>query len=216
MPEHPPNESKGNACVARSAPLGLLWLDSAVDPPLDDAFEAGRKCAALTHGDPVAQDAAGAFAAIVAAIAAGRTPEAAAYAAYQLAGQRSASQEVINHLNSAIGLAGSGTRIDDLPRKWRGLVAEEALAIAVYSALSATDFSSGIRLAVNHSGNSDATGAICGALLGTYFGPEALSAAWLDFLEARGTIEIIASDFARIVDHSYRATSEDDRRYPGQ
>src|SRR4051794_28033825 len=39
---------------------------------------------------------------------------------------------------------------------------------------------------------------------------------WLEILEARGTIELLAADFARIVDHGYRATDDDDDRYPGQ
>ena len=104
---------------------------------------------------------------------------------------------------------GNPVPVDELPEKWRGYVAEEALAIATYSALSADDFVSGVRRAVNHSGNSDATGAICGALLGTHYGPRGLPQDWLEQLEARRTIELLATDFARIVDLNRRPTPEE-------
>src|SRR5260370_31553819 len=48
----------------------------------------------------------------------------------------------------------------------KGFVAEEALAMGIYCALSARDFEDGIILAVNHSGDSDSTGSITGNLLG--------------------------------------------------
>ena len=87
--------------------------------------------------------------------------------------------------------------IDNLPHKWSGVVAEEALAIGVYSALCAWDFTSGVRIAVNHSGASGASGAICGALLGTHYGASALPQDWLDVLELRSIIETVGRDFAR-------------------
>jgi ADP-ribosylglycohydrolase len=48
-----------------------------------------------------------------------------------------------------------------------GWVGEEALAIALYCALSAQDdFARAVLLAMNHSGDSDSTGAITGNLVG--------------------------------------------------
>ena len=55
-----------------------------------------------------------------------------------------------------------------------GWVGEEALAIAVHCALTPADFRSGVLHAVNHGGDSDSTGAICGNLLGASLGAEAI------------------------------------------
>ena len=49
-------------------------------------------------------------------------------------------------------------------------------------------------LAVNHSGDSDSTGAICGQILGATLGEGALPAEWLAELEGRETIERLADD----------------------
>ncbi len=75
-----------------------------------------------------------------------------------------------------------------------GWVGEQALAIAVCCALSAEDFAGGVLRAVNHSGDSDSTGAIAGNLLGAMLGEAAIPASWLDGLELRDEIGRIADD----------------------
>jgi ADP-ribosylglycohydrolase len=75
-----------------------------------------------------------------------------------------------------------------------GWVGEQALAIAVCCALTAEDFAEGVLRAVNHSGDSDSTGAICGNLLGAQLGEEAIPAAWLAELELREAIARLADD----------------------
>ncbi len=53
----------------------------------------------------------------------------------------------------------------------RGWIAEEALAIAFYCASKKQDdFEAAVRMAVNHDGDSDSTGAICGNLVGAHLG----------------------------------------------
>ncbi len=79
-----------------------------------------------------------------------------------------------------------------------GWVAEEALAIAVFCALKAQDFAHGVLLAVNHSGDSDSTGAIAGNILGTLLGFEALPEALLSPLEQRAEIDQVARDLASV------------------
>lgn len=74
--------------------------------------------------------------------------------------------------------------------------AEEVLAVAVYCALVSEDIRHGLRLAVNHSGPSRATGSVCGALLGALHGETALPPAWLAELEGRSTLLELADDFA--------------------
>ncbi|MYT23003.1 ADP-ribosylglycohydrolase family protein, partial [Streptomyces sp. SID7760] len=74
--------------------------------------------------------------------------------------------------------------------------AEDALAVAVYCALVAEDVPHGLRLAVNHDGDSGAAGSLCGALLGAQHGETALPGAWLADLEGRATLLELADDFA--------------------
>lgn len=61
----------------------------------------------------------------------------------------------------------------------------------------ASDFASGVRLAVNHGGDSDSTGAITGNLLGTLHGAGGIPTCWLEELEGRDVIERVARDLAR-------------------
>ena len=54
-------------------------------------------------------------------------------------------------------------------------MAEETLAIAIYCSLKyQNDFSKGIIAAVNHSGDSDSTGAVTGNILGALLGFDAI------------------------------------------
>jgi ADP-ribosylglycohydrolase len=65
-------------------------------------------------------------------------------------------------------------RIHELGEGWVG---EEALCVAIYAALAYEEnFATAIRCAVNHWGDSDSTGAICGNILGAYQGFAAVRA----------------------------------------
>uniref|UniRef100_A0A6S6M922 ADP-ribosylglycohydrolase n=1 Tax=Citrifermentans bremense TaxID=60035 RepID=A0A6S6M922_9BACT len=76
-----------------------------------------------------------------------------------------------------------------------GWVGEEALAISIYCSLVAKeDFARGVLLAVNHSGDSDSTGAITGNILGALLGSQQLPLKWLNQLELRDVIERVATD----------------------
>jgi ADP-ribosylglycohydrolase len=73
------------------------------------------------------------------------------------------------------------------------------------------DFAHGVLLAVNHSGDSDSTGAITGNLLGLMLGIHAIPAKWLDGLELRAQIEAVASDLYTGFDESDAWSN----RFPG-
>lgn len=89
--------------------------------------------------------------------------------------------------------------------------AEDALAIGVYCALSAEgDFAQGVRWAVNHGGDSDSTGAICGNILGAAFGERAIPREWLERLELRDVIEQLADDLVV----GWRVGTNWNERYP--
>lgn len=77
-----------------------------------------------------------------------------------------------------------------------GWIAEEALAMGVYSALATPDVTDALLLSVNHSGDSDSTGSICGNLLGARHGDHGLPQEWLERIEGRATITVLADDFA--------------------
>jgi hypothetical protein len=81
-----------------------------------------------------------------------------------------------------------------------GWIAEEALAISLYCALSATDVRSGVVLAVNHGGDSDSTGSMAGQLLGAMYGATAIPRAWRNLLELGAVIEAMAYDLATFPD----------------
>ena len=55
------------------------------------------------------------------------------------------------------------------------------------------DFRS-LTLAVNHSGDSDSTGAIFGNIVGTAYGRGSIPSPWLDELELKDVIEEVAGD----------------------
>ena len=73
--------------------------------------------------------------------------------------------------------------------------AEEALAIAVYCALKYShDFEKAIVASVNHSGDSDSTGAVTGNILGAYLGLSGIPKKFIDNLEVKDIITEIADD----------------------
>jgi ADP-ribosylglycohydrolase len=93
-----------------------------------------------------------------------------------------------------------------------GWVGEEDLATSLYCALAAQDdFARGVLLAVNHSGDSDSTGAITGHLLGLMLGVGAIPEKWLAELELRAEIESMAGDLFK----QFEGTDDWWNRYPG-
>jgi ADP-ribosylglycohydrolase len=189
-PKNPAARDPG--AVVRSAPFGLLvgW-----EPQL--VCQLAVECAAQTHGHPTAYLSAGAFAVIVHGLARGEPLYRAVQRALALLALRAGHESVTDALQHALGAVQHGVpgpaRIAELGD---GRAAEEALAVAVYCALVGEDVRHGLRLAVNHDGPSGATGALCGALLGTLHGETALPPAWLAELEGRATLLELADDFA--------------------
>ncbi|MEO3868934.1 ADP-ribosylglycohydrolase family protein [Nonomuraea sp. B12E4] len=184
-------DSKGCGTVMRSAPFGLVTTDARA------AFEAAAACAQITHGHPTGSLAAGAFAAVVARLMTGTELEPAVLHALELLTAYPAHEETATALDAAVRLAADGPptpeRVESLGGAW---VAEEALAIGVYCALAEPSVERALLLSVNHSGDSDSTGSVCGNLLGTLHGATALPAAWLRPLEGRETIERLAAELA--------------------
>ena len=201
---HPLNDSKGCGGVMRAAPAGLAG---------GDPFALGGQAAALTHGHPSGYLAAGAFAQMIGDLVRGRGLPDAAAAAMAAAAAADGGEEVSAALAEAVSAAAGGSpSTEAMCQLGEGWVAEEALAVAVYCALTATDFRSGVLLAVNHGGDSDSTGAICGNLLGAGLGARGIGADLLDGLEGRETITQVADDLHDVFADGREPSSQ---RYPG-
>ena len=85
--------------------------------------------------------------------------------------------------------------VEAIERIGGGWTGHEALAIAIYSAVKHSDsFEDAIISSVNHSGDSDSTGAICGNIIGLLLGRNAIPEHYTKGLELLDIIEEMASD----------------------
>ncbi|MEV4051137.1 ADP-ribosylglycohydrolase family protein [Amycolatopsis sp. NPDC049688] len=185
--ERPVNNSKGCGGVMRAAPIAL-WSDD-----LAEVFRLGAESAALTHGHPSGYLSSGCFAVIVHELLHGKPLlDAVATARAELV-KHPGHEEQSAALDAALALEGPPTP-EKLEQLGQGNVGETALSMSVYVALTTTDPDSALLAAVNHSGDSDSTGSVCGNLVGAMYGEEALRKSWLDQLELRDVIVGLADD----------------------
>lgn len=216
------NNSKGCGTVMRAAPFGLVFHHDPIYSRGDDSYavcKAAKYDAMLTHGHPVAHAASIALALIIYEIVQ-HHPTGHNYLEDVLSGVHAGQEEVDNLLKKAILLA-QDENVSDLEAihaLGEGWVAEEALGIAVFCAVRyQDDFSKAIRTAVNHKGDSDSTGAICGNILGAWLGKEAVEKAFnINNLELSDVIIKIADDLYRSVESGVPQPGEDaewDKKY---
>lgn len=204
--DEPINNSKGCGGVMRAAPAGLLT---------NQPFRSGVEAAAITHGHPAGYLSAGVLAVIVSKIIEGASLfDAVNHAVYKALPEMKNHKETFDALDEAIRLAEDRTKapspelIETLGGGWVG---EEALAISIYCSLvHENDLSEALLLAVNHSGDSDSTGAITGNILGALHGIDAIPPHWLEHLELRAEIEQVAEDL-----HAASLNVDLADRYPG-
>jgi ADP-ribosylglycohydrolase len=189
-PEAPCNSSKGCGGVMRVAPIAALP---------HDWFEVAVHAAAITHGHPSGYLSAGALAYMLGECVHGTPLVDAVERAVTALARWADHDETLQAIRNAQQLATRGhVTPEDLELLGGGWVGEEALAIGLCCALTAPDVRSGLLLAVNHSGDSDSTGAIAGNLLGAVHGIDGLPRDLLDALEGRDVIERVADDLADV------------------
>ena len=198
------NDSKGCGGVMRFAPAGIM---------LADLFEAkqiaevGAEIAALTHGHPLGYIPAAALTSMIAALHLGAEIKEAVTDSVKLTLDMFSGAPHIGEfdsvMNFAVNLAAENiSDLEAIEQIGEGWVAEEALAIAVYCALKhKDDFAAGIRAAVNHSGDSDSTGAIAGNILGTHLGYSKIPHEFIDNLELLDVLSMLAADLNDITFH---------------
>ncbi len=169
------NDSKGCGTVMRVAPIGIFFGNMFVDlttENLKKIYEHGAEDAKITHGHPVAADASGMLACIIALCLQGTNLLEALNRSLEL----STTKEVKTTCSRAIELANNPPTSDVLSSLGEGWIAEEALAIAIYCALqfenNKLSAKEALLLAVNHDGDSDSTGAVAGNLIGISSSPE--------------------------------------------
>ncbi|RSN36855.1 ADP-ribosylglycohydrolase family protein [Amycolatopsis sp. WAC 04169] len=187
--DKPVNNSKGCGGIMRAAPVAL-WSDD-----LAEVFRLGAESAALTHGHPSGYLSSGAFAVIVRELLLGKPLlDAVATARAELEKYQGHEEQSVA-LDQALALSREGAPTPEkLETLGQGNIGETALSMSVYVALTTTDANAALLASVNHSGDSDSTGSICGNLVGAMYGEEALNTDWLAKLELAEVIGGLADD----------------------
>lgn len=201
--EKPLNQSKGCGGIMRVAPIGLLF-----DNKLNNILKIdllGAKAAAITHGHPLGYITAFLFVHIINRIVFNNYEleqsilEALFYTKQSFCNYKEMDY-LENKIKQSIKLAKENCDDDYAYRiLGEGWIAEETLSIAIFCALKyKNDFNKAICASVNHNGDSDSTGSICGNILGSYLGFTKIPLKFLDKLEEtkslnRITCEIIDS-----------------------
>lgn len=182
----------------RVAPIELFFADT--DISYEESYMLAAE-AALTHGHDLGFIPAAALAHIVRAVTendvllktAVNDAVKAMEKLFPFAGHISDFTAI---MQKAVQLAETETdSLSVIHQLGEGWVVEETLAIAVYCALRyENDFDMALKVAVNHNGDSDSTGAVCGNILGAYTGYNAIPQKYKDSLELNDLIIEIADN----------------------
>lgn len=199
--EKPINDSKTCGAVMRSAPVGL-WMSTMNATPEQTAIVAAR-LGALTHGNTNAWLAASLHALIVRNIIAFEDKDLYNIVQHSLGDIRRCfeSEKTLRDFTSIMYTALDVTKLsfdndyDAIKIIGEGWEADEALAIAIYCAVKhSDDFTAAITSAVNHDGDSDSVGMLCGNIMGAYLGIDKIPDKFKERLELSDLIDEIATD----------------------
>ncbi len=181
--------NKGCGGVMRTAPAGLVY-----EP--ETAFVRGCEFAAITHGHPLGWLPAGMLAEILSRIIKDESLTSAIVNSVPNIRLHNGYERLEELVMQAIVLAqGNVNPRLAIPQLGEGWVGEEAIAISIYSALlHPNDFRTAVITAVNHRGDSDSTGCICGAIMGCLLGVDSIPKEWVEILENRTEIESLSQE----------------------
>lgn len=194
------NDSKGCGGIMRVAAIGLYFEGK--NYTNDEIDRIGAETAAITHGHELGYIPAAALVHIIHLVShndnislLNAVLDAKEALLRQFAGKKHLNEQ-IKLIDTAIAL--SKENIDDLEaigELGEGWVAEETLAIAIYCSLKySNDFDKALIVSVNHSGDSDSTGAVTGNILGAYLGFKSIPKKYLEHLELKNVIIELAND----------------------
>lgn len=218
------NDSKGCGGVMRIAPIGMYAASHPQKMSVAEAGDLAGKAAFITHKHPLSTFASEAAAMIVAnclmaeAVDNVKFKEIVAQTLAALGAKYGRTQDFDYFemlVNRALDLA-----MTDVPDTYavsklgEGWVAEETLAIAVYSVMRhIASFEDCIVCSVNHNGDSDSTGAVAGNIIGAILGYAAIPQKYIDNLEQHNLLVSVADDLGgfspdeqmqkRYVEHEY-------------
>ena len=198
--EDPLNNSKGCGGIMRVAPIGLYFVGK--DVPIEQVDRLGAEAAALTHGHELGWLSSAVLVHIIhqlvshPGIRIEQTVSDALDTVENIFPNAEHMGDLRELLEKALGFAASDmddlTAIETLGGGWVG---EETLAIALYCACKYPhNFDRALIASVNHSGDSDSTGAVLGNILGASLGLGGIPAKYRENLELSDVILEIAED----------------------
>ena len=179
------NNSKGCGGIMRVAPIALAYYN---DP--ETAYNLACDSSLLTHTHILGYTPSGALMLILIKLFSGMSLQDAVSNTIEELKHRSECETLVPVLEQAVQLVTDKTPRDIAYTKLGGgWVAEQTLAIAIWAALTyPTDLKKAVALSVNHSGDSDSTGCVCGAIMGAALGANAIPNEWLEHLELKELI----------------------------
>lgn len=198
--EQPLNNSKGCGGIMRIAPIGLYFTDSTLT--INEIDMLGANVAALTHGNELGYIPAAAFVHIINVLSKNEDATILSSVTDAMSNMKElfpnarTMAEFQNIMNKAIFLAETDIADTKAIRQiGQGWTADETLAISVYCALKYhDDFEKAIVATVNHSGDSDSTGAVTGNIMGVHLGINNIPKKYIENLELKDVILEIAED----------------------
>lgn len=166
---HMNGASQGNGALMRASPLGLFGAGRSNEIVIGMA----RKDAALTHSNPLCQDVNAVFVlAIASAVSQGAGPQSIYASVCKWAEEMAVSEEVLE----GIAAAERKTWIDKSSGKPAWVLV--ALQNALWQLLHAPSLEEGIVDTIRRGGAAGTNAAVCGALLGSVFGVDAIPERW--------------------------------------
>ena len=186
------NNSKGCGGIMRVAPMALLmagyWARGKCPYHVFEMDEAGAEVAAVTHKHPLAFLPAAMLTHLIFRVISMEEAEVKARItnialetiealSYIYKGEYEEHKRILTNLTlTALSLAANDkSDADNIRLLGEGWTGEEAWAIALYCAVRHIDsIEDALIAAVNHDGDSDSTGAICGNIMGAIYGYEAI------------------------------------------
>lgn len=219
--EKPINNSKGCGGVMRVAPIGLYFNDSRYD--IEKVDRIGAEAAAITHGHELGYIPAAALVHIVHRliqddIEVDEAIQDSIDTVKKMWPKAASLERFVSLMDKALQLAHGSTKdIDAIRQLGEGWVAEETLAIAAYCAAKYPgDFDRAMIASVNHSGDSDSTGAVTGNILGAKLGLAGIPQKYITKLELVDIIQEVANDLwhdCKIDEYTYDSDPEWGMKY---